>query len=154
MGGDRGVRQLLFLQTARTVARRADVRRMPVDPLRGHHRRDPRGRGQRPGVRGRGLDPAARPVRLLRRNPACLKPGHRWRPAALPPRIPGAFRGRLKIVAQEKSSTAYWLDLALKTGAPPLEGQKFKAGDVDLEFRPCPAAGAASVEAPRDTAPQ
>jgi hypothetical protein len=59
-----------------------------------------------------------------------------------------------QIVAQEKSSTVFWLDLALKTGAPPLEGQKFKAGDVDLEFRPCPAGGTASVDAPRGTAPQ
>lgn len=47
-----------------------------------------------------------------------------------------------QIEAREKSSTALWLDLTLKTGAPPLEGQKFQAGDAELEFRPCPAAAA------------
>jgi hypothetical protein len=45
-----------------------------------------------------------------------------------------------QIVGREKSSTAIWLDLKLKNGAPPLEGQKFQAGDAELEFRPCPAA--------------
>lgn len=59
-----------------------------------------------------------------------------------------------QIVAQEKPSTVYWLDLSLKTGAPPLEGEKFKAGDAELEFRPCPAGGAASVDSPRGAAPQ
>jgi hypothetical protein len=44
-----------------------------------------------------------------------------------------------QIEAREKPGTAIWLDLALKTGAPPLEGQKFQAGDTELEFRPCPA---------------
>ncbi len=44
-----------------------------------------------------------------------------------------------QILAREKSGTAVWLDLTLKTGAPPLEGQKFQAGDNELEFRPCPA---------------
>ena len=48
-----------------------------------------------------------------------------------------------QIEAREKSGTAVWLDLTLKTGAPPLEGQKFQAGDNELEFRPCPAAEAA-----------
>jgi hypothetical protein len=52
-----------------------------------------------------------------------------------------------QIEAREKSSTSIWLDLALKTGAPPLEGQKFPAGDVELEFRPCPAAAPAAAEA-------
>ena len=44
-----------------------------------------------------------------------------------------------QIEAREKSGTTIWLDLTLKTGAPPLEGQKFQAGDTELEFRPCPA---------------
>jgi hypothetical protein len=44
-----------------------------------------------------------------------------------------------QILARERSGTAVWLDLTLKTGAPPLEGQKFQAGDNELEFRPCPA---------------
>ncbi len=44
-----------------------------------------------------------------------------------------------QILAREKSGTAVWLDLTLRTGAPPLEGQKFQAGDNELEFRPCPA---------------
>jgi hypothetical protein len=48
-----------------------------------------------------------------------------------------------QIEAREKSGTAVWLDLTLKTGAPPLEGQKFQAGDNELEFRPCPAREAA-----------
>ena len=34
-----------------------------------------------------------------------------------------------QIVGREKSATAIWLDLKLKSGAPPLEGQKFQAGD-------------------------
>ena len=44
-----------------------------------------------------------------------------------------------QIEAREKPATTVWLDLTLKTGAPPLEGQKFQAGDNELEFRPCPA---------------
>lgn len=43
-----------------------------------------------------------------------------------------------QIVGREKSETTLWLDLSLKSGAPPLEGQKFQAGDAELEFRPCP----------------
>ena len=43
-----------------------------------------------------------------------------------------------QIEGREKTSTTLWLDLALKSGAPPLEGQKFQAGDAELEFRPCP----------------
>jgi hypothetical protein len=45
-----------------------------------------------------------------------------------------------QIIVREKSSTSIWLDLRLKTGTPPLEGQKFQAGDAELEFRPCPEA--------------
>ena len=45
-----------------------------------------------------------------------------------------------QIVARTKPGTAIWLDLALKSDAPPLEGQKFKAGDAELEFRACPDA--------------
>lgn len=45
-----------------------------------------------------------------------------------------------QIEAREKPGSAIWLDLTLKTGAPPLDGQKFQAGDTELEFRPCPAA--------------
>ena len=52
-----------------------------------------------------------------------------------------------QIVAREKASTAIWLDLTLKTGAPPLEGQKFQAGDTELEFRPCPAEAGGGAEA-------
>jgi hypothetical protein len=48
-----------------------------------------------------------------------------------------------QIEAREKSVTTLWLDLSLKTDAPSLEGQKFKAGDAELEFRPCPAGAAA-----------
>jgi hypothetical protein len=60
-----------------------------------------------------------------------------------------------QIVAQEKSSTVFWLDLSLKTGAPPLEGEKFKAGDAELEFRPCPAgAGAAGTTGAAGAGPQ
>lgn len=43
-----------------------------------------------------------------------------------------------QIEAREKPGSTVWLDLTLKTGAPPLEGQKFQAGDTELEFRPCP----------------
>ncbi len=45
-----------------------------------------------------------------------------------------------QIEAREKSASTIWLDLTLKSGSPPLEGQKFQAGDSELEFRPCPAA--------------
>jgi hypothetical protein len=44
-----------------------------------------------------------------------------------------------QIEGRLRNDTAIWLDLSLKTGAPPLEGQKFQAGDAELEFRPCPA---------------
>jgi len=44
-----------------------------------------------------------------------------------------------QIEAREKGATAIWLDLTLKSDSPPLEGQKFPAGDAELEFRPCPA---------------
>jgi len=43
-----------------------------------------------------------------------------------------------QILGREKTATSIWLDLKLKTGAPPLEGQKFQAGENELEFRPCP----------------
>jgi hypothetical protein len=44
-----------------------------------------------------------------------------------------------QILAREKPSSTIWLDLKLRTGAPPLEGQKFQAGDKELVFKPCPA---------------
>jgi hypothetical protein len=44
-----------------------------------------------------------------------------------------------QIVARQRASTTIWLDLTLKSGAPPLEGEKFHAGDAELEFRPCPS---------------
>jgi hypothetical protein len=47
-----------------------------------------------------------------------------------------------QIEAREKSGTSIWLDLQLKSGSPPLEGQRFPAGDAELEFRPCPAPAA------------
>ena len=47
-----------------------------------------------------------------------------------------------QIEAREKPVSSLWLDLTLKTGAPPLEGQKFQAGDAELEFRPCPGSAA------------
>jgi hypothetical protein len=57
-----------------------------------------------------------------------------------------------QIEAREKPVTAVWLDLTLKTDAPSLEGQTFKAGDSELEFRPCPAGagggGSAATGAP------
>jgi hypothetical protein len=53
-----------------------------------------------------------------------------------------------QIEAREKPSTSIWLDLSLKSGAPPLEGQKFQAGDAELEFKPCPAPAAAGSPAP------
>ena len=49
-----------------------------------------------------------------------------------------------QIEAREKDTSSIWLDLQLKSDAPPLEGQKFKAGESELEFRPCPAAEEAS----------
>lgn len=49
-----------------------------------------------------------------------------------------------QIEAREKAGTAIWLDLTLKTDAPSLEGQKFQAGDAELEFRPCPESGNAT----------
>ena len=45
-----------------------------------------------------------------------------------------------QIEAREKPAKAIWLDLALKTDAAPLEGQKFPVSETSqLEFRPCPA---------------
>ncbi len=44
-----------------------------------------------------------------------------------------------QIEAREKPGTAIWLDLTLKSDSPPLEGQKFPAGDAELEFRSCEA---------------
>ena len=43
-----------------------------------------------------------------------------------------------QIEAREKDTTSIWLDLQLKSGAAPLEGQKFRAGESELEFRVCP----------------
>lgn len=51
-----------------------------------------------------------------------------------------------QIEAREKAATAIWLDLQMKSGAPPLEGQKFQAGESELEFRPCPLAAAPASE--------
>jgi len=48
-----------------------------------------------------------------------------------------------QIEAREKPGTAIWLDLTLKSDSPPLEGQKFPAGDTELEFRSCEATPAA-----------
>jgi hypothetical protein len=58
-----------------------------------------------------------------------------------------------QILARDKPGTAIWLDLTLRTGAPPLEGQKFHAGDTELEFRPCPdaQAGAGAPVSPATT---
>ena len=52
-----------------------------------------------------------------------------------------------QIVAREKPGTAIWLDLTLKSDAPPLEGQKFPAGETELEFKSCTAAPAAGTAA-------
>jgi len=52
-----------------------------------------------------------------------------------------------QIEAREKPTTTIWLDLSLKTDAPSLEGQKFKAVDSELEFRSCPPAGGAGAAA-------
>jgi len=49
-----------------------------------------------------------------------------------------------QIEAREKGGTAIWLDLTLKSDSPPLEGQKFPAGDTELEFRACEAPAAAA----------
>jgi hypothetical protein len=57
-----------------------------------------------------------------------------------------------QIEARETAATAIWLDLTLKSDAPPLEGQKFPAGESELEFRPCPA-GAGSAGAPAAESP-
>jgi hypothetical protein len=53
-----------------------------------------------------------------------------------------------QIEAREKPGTAIWLDLTLKSDSPPLEGQKFPAGDTELEFRSCeaPAAGVPAAQ--------
>jgi hypothetical protein len=51
-----------------------------------------------------------------------------------------------QIEAREKPGTTIWLDLTLKTDAPSLEGQKFKAGDAELEFRTCPERPATAVQ--------
>lgn len=59
-----------------------------------------------------------------------------------------------QIEAREKTGTAIWLDLQLKSGSPPLEGQKFPAGEAELEFRPCPAASGAAGEAPAAVEPE
>jgi hypothetical protein len=52
-----------------------------------------------------------------------------------------------QIVAREKPGTAIWLDLTLKSDAPTLEGQKFPAGESELEFKSCPANDAAGAPA-------
>jgi hypothetical protein len=52
-----------------------------------------------------------------------------------------------QIEAREKSATAIWLDLTLKSDSPPLEGSKFPAGETELEFRPCPAANRVAADA-------
>jgi hypothetical protein len=53
-----------------------------------------------------------------------------------------------QIEARETDGTAIWLDLQLKSDAPPLEGQKFKAGESELEFRPCPVSMSDEEDAP------
>jgi hypothetical protein len=52
-----------------------------------------------------------------------------------------------QIEAREKPGTAIWLDLTLKSDSPPLEGQKFPAGDTELEFRSCEATPAGAPAA-------
>jgi hypothetical protein len=52
-----------------------------------------------------------------------------------------------QIEAREKPATSIWLDLTLKSDSPPLEGQKFPAGDTELEFRSCEAAAAGAPAA-------
>jgi hypothetical protein len=49
-----------------------------------------------------------------------------------------------QIEAREKPGTALWLDLTLKSDAQPLEGQKFPAGETELEFKACPSSTAAA----------
>ena len=54
-----------------------------------------------------------------------------------------------QIEARERPNIEIWVDLTLKSGSQTLEGQKFKAGDAELEFRPCPAdSGAPEVTNP------
>ncbi len=43
-----------------------------------------------------------------------------------------------QIEAREKDTTSIWLDLQLKSDATLREGQSFKAGESELEFRTCP----------------
>lgn len=57
-----------------------------------------------------------------------------------------------QIEAREKAGTAIWLDLTLKSDSPPLEGQKFPAGDAELEFRACPEAPAEPPAAEQEPA--
>jgi hypothetical protein len=57
-----------------------------------------------------------------------------------------------QIVAREKPGTAIWLDLSLKSDAPPLEGQKFPAGETELEFKSCPPEATAGAPAAVPTA--
>ena len=59
-----------------------------------------------------------------------------------------------QIEARERPATAIWLDLTLKSDAPALEGQKFPAGDTELEFRACPpgVSGAGAAGSGPDTA--
>ena len=52
-----------------------------------------------------------------------------------------------QIVAREKPGTAIWLDLTLKSDAPTLEGQKFPAGEAELEFKSCPENAATAAPA-------
>jgi len=52
-----------------------------------------------------------------------------------------------QIELREIPATAIWLDLTLKSDSPPLEGQKFPAGDTELEFRSCEAAPAGAPAA-------
>jgi hypothetical protein len=52
-----------------------------------------------------------------------------------------------QIEVREIPATAIWLDLTLKSDSPPLEGQKFPAGDTELEFRSCEAAPAGAPAA-------
>ena len=56
-----------------------------------------------------------------------------------------------QIEAREKPGTAIWLDLTLKSDSPPLEGQKFPAGDTELEFRVLRGRGCSGVR-PRNSA--
>ena len=58
-----------------------------------------------------------------------------------------------QIEAREKPGTAIWLDLTLKSDAPPLEGQKFPAGDAELEFKSCSAVPGTGSGAPDAAVP-